>query len=226
MERRRFLGVAAGAAMLAGAVSLFAQAEGTDEDAGRGEAAQWEIGPVIDGRNYSRGMPLHPEQTAEGWAFDFPGPGASDGHVHYLTRPTGSLAGALGIRLRYRIDAAEGTRFVPQEAPDRTALLSLFVQRQGDDWRMREGTQWYRWYAGPHERIALRPGVSEAFVPFDAQWSSVNGKPRAQAPDEFERALANAARVGFTLGSDHGLGHGVFATGPARLTVLSFEIVR
>src|ERR1700752_724506 len=29
----------------------------------------WEIGPVIDGKNYSVGVPLHPTQTPDGWAF-------------------------------------------------------------------------------------------------------------------------------------------------------------
>ena len=44
-------------------------------------AANWEIGPIINGKNYSVGMPASPTQTSEGWAFDFP---LSPGSVHYL----------------------------------------------------------------------------------------------------------------------------------------------
>lgn len=193
-------------------------------DAGR--AADWSIGPVIDGRNYSVGMPATLSQGEGGqvW-FDFPGPTARDGHVHYLTHDPGSLAGARGVRLRYRIEAAPGVRFVPQEAPGREALLSLYLQRRGDDWRARGGTEWYRWYAPWQSRLPLEPGTHEVTVLFDAEWTSVNGKKRSDAPRQFSAALAEAGRVGFTLGSDRGLGHGFSPPGP-RLTVFSYQILR
>ena len=35
-------------------------------------ASIWTIGPVIDGKNYSVGMPRRPEAVGEGFAFDFP----------------------------------------------------------------------------------------------------------------------------------------------------------
>ena len=109
--------------------------------AARGPVREWEIGPRIRGRNYSLGMPFHPKAADDGWFFDFPGPRRADGHVHYLTRRTAPLDTARGLRLRYRIDAAPHTRFVPQESPDREATLSLFIQRAGDDWLARNGTQ-------------------------------------------------------------------------------------
>ncbi|MBA3729320.1 MAG: hypothetical protein H0W92_00715 [Sphingomonas sp.] len=43
-------------------------------------------------------------------------------------------------------------------------------------------------------------------------------------PMGFRSALANADEVGFVLGGGDGLGHGVFATGRARLIVTSFRI--
>lgn len=189
-------------------------------------AADWTIGPVIDGRNYSVGMPATPSQGANGqvW-FDFPGPTAREGHVHYVTFDPGTLEGAKALRLRLRVDAEAGTRFVPQEAPGRPALLSLYFQRRGDDWRGRGATQYYRWYAPWQTRLTLTAGVHELTVPLDAGWHSVNGKDRADAPREFADAMRQASTVGFTLGSDRGLGHGVFATGRARLTVLEFTLV-
>ena len=193
-------------------------------DAGR--AGDWQIGPIIDGRNYSAGMPLHPADSRGGWFFDFPQPTAGNGHVHYLTVPTGSLRGAQAIRLRYRIDAEPGVRFVPQEFPDRAATLSLYFQRRGDNWRAKGARQFYRWYSPEATIVPLSPGEHTFTVQLSEEWISVYGKTRSQALPAFEGALAQASRVGFVLGSAGGRGHGVFATGPARMTVLDFQIVR
>jgi hypothetical protein len=43
-------------------------------------------------------------------------------------------------------------------------------------------------------------------------------------PEAFREALAKADQVGFVLGGGDGLGHGVYATGPARLIVTSFRV--
>jgi hypothetical protein len=40
----------------------------------------------------------------------------------------------------------------------------------------------------------------------------------------FSDALANADQVGFVLGGGDGFGHGVYATGPARLIVTDFRV--
>lgn len=193
--------------------------------AGGRPVPMWEIGPVINGRNFSVGMPRFPEPSAEGWFFDFPGPRRSDGHVHYLTRRTGRLDQARGLRLRYRIDASPATRFVPQEFPDRTATLSLFIQRAGDDWAARGRTQFHRWYSPEKRVIALEPGEHELAILFDENWISVMGSDQARSPRAFEDTLVEASRIGFTLGSAGGRGHGVYATGPARFTVLDFSVL-
>jgi hypothetical protein len=65
----------------------------------------WTIGPVIRGRNYSQGMPLHPTMGRSGPYFDFPYPSADAGHVHYITQNIGPIPNARAISLRYRIDA-------------------------------------------------------------------------------------------------------------------------
>ena len=43
-------------------------------------------------------------------------------------------------------------------------------------------------------------------------------------PDAFRDALAEADQVGFVLGGGDGYGHGVFATGRARLIVTDFRV--
>lgn len=210
----------AAAAMALAAATLLAMA-GSAFAAGPA-AGQWEIGPVIRGKNYSYRMPLRPEARRDGPSFAIPGPSAADGHVHYLTVPTGPLAGARRITLTYRIDAAPGTRFVPQETPDQAATLSLYFQRAGDGWTMRQPD--WRWYA-PHARtVPLRPGTHRVSIALDENWVAMSGSDAQSNPRGFAAALADTARVGFVLGSSSGRGHGVFATAPARFTILDFRV--
>ena len=60
-------------------------------------------------------------------------------------------------------------------------------------------------------------------VPLDGSWTSVTGAANGDAV-AFAKAVQNAERVGFTFGGGTGYGHGVFASGPARFTLLSFVI--
>ncbi|GMM92671.1 hypothetical protein [Qipengyuania sp. MTN3-11] len=188
-------------------------------------ASAWEIGPFIDGRNYSVGMPVRPADTREGASFVIPGPTAADGHVHYVTTPVRSLAGAKRITLRYRIDAPRGTRFVQQENPGAgPATLSLYFQRRGDSWRARHPD--YRWYSPVARQVPLSPGVHEVSIPLaeDERWIAMMGSDSATNPRGFAAAIEDAHRVGFTFGGSSGRGHGVYATNPARFTVLDFRI--
>lgn len=188
-------------------------------------AQAWEIGPIIKSRNYSHNMPLRPTPTREGFAIDFPWPDARAGHVHYVTFRSGPLEGARRIVMRYRIDAEPGVRFVPQEFPDRQAVLSLYFQQRGDRWTAKGPYETYRWYSPGRTVVPLQPGEHTLSVDLDDDWISVYGKTPRLKPEGFRDALLNTDRVGFTLGTKaDGRGHGVYATGPARLTVLSFEI--
>lgn len=185
-------------------------------------ADAWEIGPIIRGKNYSQGMPRRPSESRDGASFAIPGPTAAQGHVHYLTVPTGPLAGARRITLTYRIDAAPGTRFVPQESPELPATLSLYFQRAGDGWTTRQPD--WRWYA-PKDRVTtLRPGTHTVSIGLDEDWIAMTGPDAYANPRGFEAALAETRRVGFTFGSSAGRGHGVYATAPARFTILDFRV--
>ena len=185
-------------------------------------ADAWEIGPIIRGKNYSYRMPLRPEQARAGATFEIPRPTAAEGHVHYLTVPTRPLAGARRIVLTYRIDAAPGTRFVPQEVPGEGATLSLYFQRAGDGWTMRQPD--WRWYAPGNRTMPLRPGTHTVRIGLDEDWVAMTG-PGAHANRRgFAEALADTARVGFVFGSQGGRGHGVYATAPARFTILDFQV--
>lgn len=187
-------------------------------------ASDWDIGPVIRGRNYSVNMPAHPTSEGSGWSFAFPYPHPGVGNVHYVTTDIGTLAGARQIIVRYRVDAAPGVQFIPQQNSDVPATVSLYFQRRGDDWSARGQYAWYRWYAPPATVAVLTPGVHEMTVDLDGSWGSVNGQPASDNPRAFEEALADVNQLGIVFGSSSARGHGVFATGPASFTLLDFRI--
>ena len=182
----------------------------------------WEIGPIIRGKNYSRGMPLHPDSTSAGPSFAIPGPTAADGHVHYVTVPSRPLTDARRITLTYRIDAAPGTRFVAQESPHLPATLSLYFQRSGDGWTTRQPD--WRWYAPTNRTVPLRPGRHTVSIGLDEDWIAMTGPGAHANPRGFRAAMEHTARIGFTFGSEGGRGHGVYATRPARFTIVDFRV--
>lgn len=86
-------------------VSLISACGGGNDPAGEQtppanimQASSWEIGPVMRGENMSQGLPLTPDVHPEGFSIDIPYPNREAGHAHYITVPTGSLAGKALIR--------------------------------------------------------------------------------------------------------------------------------
>src|SRR5215470_14531329 len=64
------------------------------------DPARWQIGPVIEGKSYSPGMPSRPTAAGSGWSFNFP---AQDG-VHYVTTPLSApLMGRGEVKVRFSI---------------------------------------------------------------------------------------------------------------------------
>lgn len=181
-------------------------------------AQNWEIGPVINGSNYSIGMPLNPTQTPDGWAFDFP---LAPGSVHYVTFPFGPLVGKSHIVMHYRIEADPGVQIIPVCCSALPAIgPTIYFQQQGDDWK----SDGKRWWATFDTKISIVAGDYQLDIPLDGQWTSVSAMTAQSNPQEFKTAKENAARVGFTLGGGDGFGHGVYATGRARLVVTDFKV--
>jgi len=187
-------------------------------------ANEWTIGPIIRGKNYSVNMPLQPEPTRSGWAFDFPYPSRSSGHVHYVSFDPGSLADKSRIVVDYRVTADRRTRFVHQEHPQLAGTVSLVIQRRGDSWNARGRYEHYRWYS-PNEHVhEITPGVRRMVIELDnLGWISVLGQRANENPRAFRESLAQAGQVGLVFGSAAARGHGVFATAPASFELLSFE---
>lgn len=181
----------------------------------------WEIGPVIRGESRSRLMPASPS-PGPGRAFQIalPGPGGS---LNYVTTRHGSLAGKRRIVFSYRIEAAPGVRVVPRTAPQLPAQITLYFQRRGDNWSGRGPFEAYRWYATFATREPT-PGSHRMVVPLTGNWTAVQHSSARSNPAAFASAIAEAEQVGFVLGGGDGYGHGVFATGPARLIVTEFRV--
>jgi hypothetical protein len=188
------------------------------------EPGKWTIGPIIRGKNYSPGMPLHPGEAAGGGLqIELPRAPAS---VHYVTFPHGSLEGKRRIVMRYRIEADPGVRIVPTTVPSSTAIITLYFQRDGDNWTGRGAFETYRWYATFVSHWRLSPGEYAMEAPLGGAWTAVQTSSAATAPRGFRDALANADQVGFVLGGGDGYGHGVHIEGPgrARLIVTEFRV--
>lgn len=184
-------------------------------------SGQWTIGPVINGRNHSQGMPLHPTPLRNGFRIDLP---RAPGSVHYVTFPHGSLAGKSRIVMRYRVEAAPGVRIVPRTSPGSPSMITLYFQRAGDNWRARGPFEAYRWYATFATQSPITPGEHVMVAPLSGNWTAIQSSSARTNPRGFRDAVANADQVGFVLGGGDGYGHGVFATGPARLIVTEFRV--
>lgn len=151
-------------------------------------------------------------------------PAFRSGEVDALTTKVGPLAGARQVTLRYRIDAPRGTRFVAVDMPNEPATVSLYFQREGDNWSGRGRYESHRWYVPARAVIPLTPGNHTVTVRFNERWTNVHGRPNHDDPQGFAAALRETSRIGIAFGSISRRSHGVYATGPARFTLLGLDI--
>lgn len=182
----------------------------------------WTVGPIVYGVSRSPGLPLRP-QSARGGAIAVaipPGPAS----LRALTFAPGSLAAKRRIVVRYRVEAAPGTAILASSDRRSPGIITLFIQRRGDNWSARGPFETYRWYA-TFATQTLRPGDEQVMVaPLSANWTAVMTSSARTRPGEFRAALADASAVGVVLGGGDGFGHGVEASAPARLVITDFRI--
>ncbi len=184
-------------------------------------AISWDIGPTIQGRNYSEDTPPSPASVRGGMAVVIP---PAPGSVHYVTRASAPLAGARRIVMHYRIDLAPGARIFARTAPGQPGMLTLYFQRAGDSWSGNGRFEAYRWYATFATDHDLAAGEHTMVAPLDAGWTAVETSSARTNPHAFAAALAETDRIGFVLGGGDGYGHGVYASGPARIVVTDFHV--
>lgn len=189
-----------------------------------GDPQAWEIGPAdYPGGNPSQGVPLHPLPHPEGWCIDIP---QAPGSVHYVTVRRGSLSSMVAMELRGRIETAPGVVLVPAKfQPGVPAQITPYFQREGDTWSGTGGYEFFRWFCTSATITGIGAGEFVIRGQFDQRWTPVDGpKDSRSAPAEFAAALAMTHRIGFVLGGGDGYGHGVYATGPARLVITSVKV--
>lgn len=185
-------------------------------------ANQWEIGPWARGKNYSVNMPATPRANPQGQLeVDFPRYG--NGEWDAMTTGVYPLKGKTRVTVKYRIDAAPGTRFVAVEDPKTAPTISLYFQRARDTWTAKGKYVSYRWYQPAAKLKTITPGVHTISIRLDERWTNVAHRPNSEDPRGFAAALANTARFGFAFGTPLLRSHGVAATGPAKFTLLSVE---
>lgn len=182
-------------------------------------AGPWEIGPVIEQRNYSLGSPYSATRYAGGLRVAI-GPTAEP---HYVTFRHGSLSGKRQFRMRFRVEGPRSAIIHGARCSSGTpSAVTLYFQRRGDDWET-DGARWWATFAS----VPLKgpTGEMEIVAPLNANWTSVVSMTARTSPNAFAAAKANADRVGFTFGNCEGHGHGARATQPVRFVVTSFQVL-
>lgn len=167
--------------------------------------------------NYSTGYPERPTTQGSGFTFDFVvGPQA---HIHYVQNYNPP-------RLRLDDDLVidftiEGDGFVPVEYPEKPALVTVMIQRRGDNMGAQGEYASYRWFS--NATIRMEPGRWKIAVPLDvSQWGDVFGGKDARL---FKEALNDVSSVGILFGSAGGRGHGIYAKNTARFTLHGLSLV-
>jgi len=180
-----------------------------------------------------------PWQNGSGWSFNFPI--GVDG-VHYLVTVPPVFSGKTSLTMSGSISAGAGVKFIPTTPPGQPPETSsgscgIYFQEIGDNLsgaiENGQNYAYYRWFSHSG-RVGLANGKFNFTVGFTdlSDWSSVFGE-HANAPTSteagspvtpgqgFAQALANPSYVGITCGGMF-FGHGVYATGPATFTMISF----
>lgn len=182
----------------------------------------WSVGPIINGKNSSKGFTVLPTPAGALFAFQFPGP---TGKAGYITKRGVSLTGKSLIRLKLRIEGAGVFDAAGDDVPP--CHFRPYFQRRGDDWQGTTGTtEFYRWWC--NSRVTpIGFGSFTVEAPLDpAQWGSVFAKTGVQAGAKWGQALADVSAIGFTLGGRSFAGHGVMmASGSAKLILELFEVI-
>ena len=141
-----------------------------------------------------------------------------------MTFRHGPLTGKRRIVMRYRVEMARGARIVAASDGRSGSMITLYFQRRGDNWSARGRFETYRWYATFATQSPLTPGNHVMVAPLDGPWTAIETSKALTSPAAFQAALADSDQVGFVLGGGDGFGHGIFATGPARLVVTDFRV--
>jgi hypothetical protein len=179
----------------------------------------WRFGPVVGGINYSKGMPVAPERVGLWWGFDFPVDSTKSVNYVEWFKPF-SLVGKKAIRMKFSVTGGAFVRV--DDSTDPVAVVSLVLQREGDDWQAQGAFETYRQFSKGF--TVLAPGEYELVVPLTAEdWGGVENSHDVKG---FGQVLEHLHKISVVFGSGGGRGHGVRVTQPnSRFTLLELEPV-
>ena len=170
----------------------------------------WELVETVRGKDVAQGVTLEPDGAL--WSATIR-PGAElDG----VAKRTGPIAAGSVVRIRYRVS---GETLYPAEAPAADPILTIMVQRAGDDWTAQGEKVDYRQYV-TETPLPLTPGEHEATITLAHPCcTNVYGQYGA-----LDRTLAGAQRIWLAFGHWDGRMHGVRSSAPVAVELLAFEV--
>ncbi len=180
-------------------------------------ASGWQVGPVVNGKNYSKGCTIKKEPGA---VISFPISPTDE--PHYVTTSCGSLAGKRRIQARFKITGpADAIIHGAGDSPLRQSAITLYFEVEKPNWAA-DGGRW--WAKGQKHRPLLVNTEFEIVVGFDEPWGSVLSMTSTKNPARFAKDRADAGRIGFTFANSSGSGHGAVATKPVKVTLLKWVV--
>ncbi|GAA0760801.1 hypothetical protein FHS52_001133 [Erythromicrobium ramosum] len=166
------------------------------------------IGPWISGKTRSKGYPMRLDRQGKGWVIHL----KQDGQINAVLDYEASIpAGALKLIWHYRADV---TSAQPVERPDAAPLVSLVLQREGDDWSGEGERGSYRLYS---PAFPLESGEQSREIPLTG-WTNVWGQPADMGP-----VLSDLSNVAVAFGHSSGRMHGV--SGAGTFSQISLEAI-
>lgn len=157
-------------------------------------------GPVIKGKNYTKGMPAQPQQLDSQFWFEIDDP---EQEVDYVLKrqPTSNWN---TVTFTYRLSGS----VYPAEHPSFVPHISLFLQKDGDNWRSLGFRRYCPFYLkeGTHTHVVTKD---------DLNWREFDGSP-APAFDSFDR-------FAIAFGDERGLGHGIKSNRVVMFTLLDIR---
>ncbi len=177
----------------------------------------WQSGPVINGKNYSKGCRITKEAGA---VISFPISPTDE--PHYVTVPCGSLAGKRSIRARFKIEGpADAVIHGAGDSPLQQSAITLYFEVEKPNWQA-DGGRW--WASGSTYRPLLVNNEFEVVASFSDQWTSVLTMTSTKNPGRFAKDRTDAGRIGFTFANSSGWGHGAMASEPVKFTLLKWAV--
>ena len=166
--------------------------------------------------NWSTGFDRVLKVVGRGWTIVFPvGPQAHLHYVQWYLPPT--LRPGMVMTARIKVVGGE---FIPIEYPDKPALVTLMIQRKGDNGSAEGVYEAYRQFSNATIQLVEGEHVLSIVLTHE-NFGGVYGK---RSPAAFADVLSNVESIGVLFGSAGGRGHGVYSTGEASVSLLSLDV--